>query len=272
MNAGTAPDPRPRSCYGPALFWPLAVWSLLPLGLLAIVAFSGGWRFPSLLGAAPGTPPWAGIPGSWWRLGDALVASAGLALAVGGLSAAGGMWVGRSVAGLRGPWRALGAAALFLPVAVPPLTLGVGLQYSLLRVGLGGSMAGVLLSHLVPALGYTGLFFLGIFMAYDAEIEEEARRLGASRSAVWLRVTLPLLRRPLAEACVLGFLISWAQVPLTLIVGQGRVRTLTVEVLAWMQGGQDPLAAAGALALSLPPIALMLVVALAVRRAEAVIA
>ncbi len=72
------------------------------------------------------------------------------------------------------------------------------------------------------------------------------------------------------EAFVLGFLVSWAQVPLTLLVGQGQVRTLTVEVLAWIRAGQDPLAAAGTLCLMVPPLVLMAFVAVAVRRAEVV--
>ena len=157
-----------------------------------------------------------------------------------------GLPVGRAIARLRGWRRHLGAAAAFLPVAAPPIALAVGLQYSFLRLGLGGTHAGVLLAHLVPALGYSALFFLGIFAAYDERYEEEARSLGATRRQVLLRVTLPLLRRPLVEAFVLGFLVSWAQVPLTLVVGQGLVTTLSVEVLAYVQAGQDRIAATAA--------------------------
>lgn len=252
-------------------FWLLAVWSLLPLAVLLVVSWSGGWRFPSLLGAAPGTPAWAQISGGWGRLVGALGTSLGLAAATGALATAGGLPLGRALAGLRGGWRRLGAGAAFLPVAAPPLALGVGLQVTFLRLGMGGTGGGVLLAHLVPALGYTTLFFLGVFAAYDTEIEEEAGRLGAGPWQTLGRVTLPLLRRPLAEAAVLGFLVSWAQVPLTLLVGQGRVRTLPVEVLAWTQAGQDPLAAAGALSLTLPPLLLMAGAVLAVRRAEVVV-
>lgn len=252
------------------VFWLLAAWSLIPIGLLIVVAWSGGWRFPTLLGADPGTPPWDQVADGWGRLGTALATSTGLALATGVLAAAAGLPLGRALAGLRGGWRALGAGAAFLPVAAPPLALGVGLQFSFLRMGLGGTSAGVLLAHLIPAVGYTSLFFLGVFSAYDVEVEAEARRLGASAWSTLTRVTLPLLRRPLAEAALLGFLVSWAQVPLTLLVGQGRIRTLTVEVLAWTQAGQDPLAAAGALSLTLPPLLLMAGAALAIARAEVV--
>jgi len=252
------------------LFWLLAAWSLVPIAVLLVVSWSGGWRFPTLLGADPSTPAWHQVAGGWGRLSAALATSVGLALATGVLAAAAGLPIGRALADLRGGWRALGAGAAFLPVAAPPLALAVGLQFTFLRLGLGGTGTGVLLAHLIPAVGYSSLFFLGVFSAYDVKVEEEARRLGAGAWSTLTRVTLPLLRRPLAEAALLGFLVSWAQVPLTLLVGQGRIRTLTVEVLAWTQAGQDPLAAAGALSLTLPPLLLMAGAALAIRRAEVV--
>jgi len=247
-----------------------ALWTLLPLATLFLVTTSGGWRFPSLLGQEPGLAAWGRLLQNSDRLAEALVGSLFLALATGILSAAAGLPLGRALSGLRGWARALGAGSAFLPVVAPPLALGVGLQFTFLRLGLGGTFSGVLLSHMVPALGYTSVYFLSVFWAFDREIEEEARRLGAGTWQILRRVTLPLLRRPLAEAFVLGFLVSWAQVPLTLLVGQGRVRTLTVEVLAWMGAGQDALAAAGSLCLALPPLLLMAVVALAVSRAEVV--
>jgi ABC-type spermidine/putrescine transport system permease subunit II len=248
----------------------LATWSLLPLLVMGIVSMSGGWYFPSLLGEDPGSGAWRTLALSGGRLLEAAGTSLLLAVGTGALASAAGLLLGRGLSGLRGWRRALGTGCAFLPVAAPPVALGLGLQYSFLRLGLGGTGAGVLLAHVIPALGYTALFFLSVFSAFDGEVELEARRLGAGPWATKLRVTLPLLRRPIVEAFVLGFLVSWAQVPLTLLVGQGRIRTLTVEVLAWVRAGQDPLAAAGALGLALPPLVLMVFVALGVRRAEVV--
>ncbi len=248
----------------------LAGWSLLPMALLGVVSASGGWHFPSFLGADPGIGAWVSLWASGDRLLGSLGVSVGLAVATGILAAVAGLPLGRSLAGLRGWVRTLGTSSAFLPVAAPPVALGLGLQYTFLRVGLGGTAFGVLLAHLIPALGYTSLYFLSVFSAFDREIETEARQLGAGPLQTQLRVTLPLLRRPFMEAFVLGFLVSWAQVPLTLLVGQGQIRTLTVEVLAWVRAGQDPLAAAGALGLAVPPMMLLALIALGVRRAEVV--
>jgi putative spermidine/putrescine transport system permease protein len=259
----------PRSLRYPFLIG-LAVWSLLPLAVVAVVSASGGWHFPSILGVDPGLNSWLSLFGPGNRLFGALTTSSGLALATGLLAAGAGLVLGRALSGLRGWMRAVGAGSAFLPVVAPPVALGLGLQYTFLRMGLGGTGSGVLLAHLIPAVGYTSLYFMSVFSAFDSEIEHEARRLGAGPLQTQIRVTLPLLRRPFMEAFVLGFLVSWAQVPLTLLVGQGQVRTLTVEVLAWIRAGQDPLAAAGTLCLMVPPLVLMAFVAVAVRRAEVV--
>lgn len=251
----------------PLLFALLAASALLPLALLLAVSLGAQWFWPALL-----PPRWDA--GAWrdalagGRLATATLNSLLLAVGTGALAALLALPVGRALAGLRGWRRHLGAGAAFLPVAAPPVALAVGLQYSFLRLGLGGSHAGVLLAHLVPALGYTSLFFLGIFAVWDPRVEEEARSLGATRLQTWARVVLPLLRRPLVEAFVLGFLVSWAQVPLTLVVGQGLVPTLAVEVLALVQSGQQRAAAAGALLLVLPPLLTLAAGGYAVRRAE----
>ena len=69
---------------------------------------------------------------------------------------------------------------------------------------------------------------------------------------MWWRVTLPQLRRPIGEALAIGFLVSWTQFALTLVVGAGAVRTLPLEVFAFVRAGDDRAAAVGALLLVVP--------------------
>src|SRR5918994_1041993 len=176
--------------------------------------------------------------------------------------------LGRALARLTGWRRRLGAAAAFLPVAAPPIALATGLQLSLLTLGLGGTYLGVILAHAVPALGYVALYFLGIFLLLDPRVEDEARSLGATPVQTWTQVLVPMLRRPAAEALALGFLVSWAQVPLTLLIGGGAVRTLPLELLAFVRAGQDRYAATGALLLIVPAAA-AIALGLLARRSEA---
>jgi putative spermidine/putrescine transport system permease protein len=230
----------------------------LPFLTLVITSLSHGWFWPDLLPPSFTLTHWQTlVDGSPTRLLPALRSSLALAAVTGLLAAAIAFPMGRAMARLSGWQRFVAAGCAFLPVAVPPLVLGVGLQFSFLWAGLGGTHTGVLLAHMIPAAGYVSLFFLGIFSVHDDRLEAEARTLGADRWQTLIRVTLPVFRRPLVEGFVLGFLVSWAQVPLTLLIGQGRVPALPLEVLSYLQAGQDAPAATGALLLIVPPLLLM---------------
>lgn len=256
-----------------AIFFVLATLALLPLVLLLVLSLGGEWFWPALVPPELETASWEAVvqgEGMGRRLRRAGMNSIILAAGTGFLAAGLAVPIGRALAGLHGWRRSFAAGAAFLPVAAPPIALAVGLQYTFLRLGLAGQLEGVLLAHLIPALGYTSLFFLGVFSLFDYRIEDEARVLGATRLQTLVRVTLPLLRRPMIEAFVLGFLVSWAQVPLTLLIGQGLVSTLAVEVLSLVQAGQDRAGATGAVLLVIPPLLTMALAGVAIRRAEAV--
>ena len=246
----------------------LALAVVAPLALLVLTSFGEQWFFPSLWPAHLTLDGWRAVGGGRRTLARAAFTSALLASLTGVLATAVAFTLGRALATLTGWRRRLGTAMVFLPVAAPPIAFGVGVQYSLLVAGLGGSFAGVLVAHLVPAVGFLSLYFLGVFSAFDLRIEDEARSLGATpRQTLW-RITLPMLRRQVAEAIVLGALISWSQVALTQLIGGGLVRTLPLEVFAYVRSGQDRYAATGALLLIIPALAALASMRVAARQAE----
>jgi putative spermidine/putrescine transport system permease protein len=75
-----------------------------------------------------------------------------------------------------------------------------------------------------------------------------------------------MLRRPIGEAFALGFLVSWSQVALTLLIGGGRVRTLPLELFGYLRSGQERYAATGALLLTVPPLVALAAARFAARR------
>lgn len=230
----------------------LAFVSLAPIATLLMTALLPVVRFPDLL--PTGDSPVDVLPVVLNRtIWLSMTTSATLAIATGVLSTSLGFLAARAMvqAGVR--VRRIASAVAFLPVIAPPIALGVGVQVIALRAGLGGAPIGVLFAHVVPATGYVTLFLLGVLRSYDHRMEEEARSLGASPWQVLLRVTFPALRAPLIAAVALGALVSWGQLALTLLVGGGAVRTLPVELLAFVRSGDDRLGAAAALLLTVPP-------------------
>lgn len=243
----------PRILRG-AILAAVLVSAVVPLALVTVASLAAEWRWPDLVPARWTLESWRDLLEASGRLSEALLFSTGLGIGTGVLGTALALPVGRALARLRGWRRHLGAGVVFLPVAAPPVALGTGLQLTFLTAGLAGTFAGVLLAHLIPTVGYLSLLFLGVFAVWDPRAEEEARTLGASPFQVLTRVTLPMLRPALAASAALGFLISWAQVPLTLLIGRGIVPTLPVEVFAYLQAGQDRIASTGALLLMVPPL------------------
>lgn len=261
--------PRARGVARALLLAALALSALAPFALLAVQSGASGWYYPALVPPALDAGAWTGALAGGSALADALTTSALLAAGVAALATAVALPAGRAMARLPGPARHVAAAAVFLPVAAPPIALGTGLQVVLLAAGLGGTAAGVLVAHLVPAVGYLALFFLGVFDADDERPEEAARTLGATwAQTAWL-VTLPRLARPIGEAAALGFLVSWSQFALTLTIGAGAVRTLPLEVYALVRAGQDREAAVGALLLTVPAMLALAALRWAARRTDA---
>ncbi len=241
---------RPRS---PRWFLPLlAVWIAAPILMLGLRAVARGWPFPGIV-------PVGGVDAGAWlgfadvRLLSALVMSMGLALITGAASCGLGFGIAGAMVDTSRRSRTLAMALALFSVVAPPIALAVGLQVAMVALRLNGTVTGVWLAHLVPATGYLTLFAAGVFGAFDFSLHDEARTLGATRWQVFTRVTLPLLGPRLAEGVLLGGLVSWGQVALTALVGGGVVRTLPVELLAFVRAGDDQLGAAAALVLTLPP-------------------
>lgn len=253
------------------VMFPLLVLSaLLPVVVLIATSVGQEWFYPALLPGDVSLESWrAALTDA--RLGGALLTSVALAVSTGVIATAVGAWAGRAIAAASGWRRAIGAAAAFIPVAAPPIAVATGLHATVLLTGLGGSLVGVLLGHLVPAVGYTTLYFIGVFAVHDRGVEDAALTLGASRFTTLVRVVLPMLRPQLADSVLLGAIVSWGQVALTLLLGGGRVRTLPVEVMDFVVAGQDRFAATGSLLLIVPPLVAFAIVRLSARNTELVL-
>lgn len=231
----------------------LLLSAIVPLALLITWSLSREWFYPELTPHAWTGESWVALARGG-PLARAVAVSVSLGTITGVVGCAAALVVGREMTRITGALRHLAVAAAFLPVAAPPIAFGIGLQYSFIRLGLAGTLPGVALAHLVPIIGFLSLYFFAVFTAYDARIDEEARSLGATPWQVWTRVTLPVLRRPIAGAVALGFLLSWGQLALTLVIGGGNVHTLPLEVFGYVNSGQNAYAAAGALLLVGPPL------------------
>jgi len=211
-----------------------AIIVLLGLLVLAIWSFAGFWGFPDALPDGFTLRNWMRFgPGTMTALGETaliavVVASAALILTIGCLEA-------EYRYGLSFSQRAVWL--LYLPLLVPQTAFLPGLQTLMLSIGADVGRAPVMLAHLVFVLPYVFLSLADPFRAWDARMGTIAAALGASPDGVLWRVRLPMLLRPILTALAVGLAVSVGQYLPTLLIGGGRVATLTTEAVALASGG-----------------------------------
>ena len=227
---------------------------------LALWSLAGLWRFPDAIPETLSLRIWTeAAPGLW---SATLIA---LALALTSTAIALALVLACLEAEHRFALTASQGAIilLFLPLIVPQVAFLPGLTVLMLSLGLSGGPITVAAAHLVFVLPYVFLSLSGPWRAFDPRIALLGRSLNASPLRIFLRLRLPILLAPVLTATAVGFAVSIGQYLPTLLIGGGRVETLTTEAVALSSGGNRRLIGAYALLqLALPALAFALALTL----------
>lgn len=133
-----------------------------------------------------------------------------------------------------------------LPMAVPAVVLGVGMQMLFQPFGLNDSYLGVIVAHTVLAIPFVVVSVLGSLEGMDRQMELAAASLGASPLVVLWNVTLPLAMSGIVSGAVLAFATSLDEVVLTLFVAGPNQRTLSRQMFSSIRENISPEIAAAA--------------------------
>jgi len=258
-------DPAGRRWVARLTVTALLAGILLPLIPLVLSSFSRAYFHPQVLPETWSLRAWGIVLGPGAATWSALGASVVVAGVVTAIALVLGLPAGRALGLYRFRGRRVVEFLLLAPVLVPPIAIALGLHGVFLRLGLTGSVTAVVLVHLVPVLPYVVLILAGAFANLDPAFEDQARSLGAGPLAVLTRVTLPSIAPGLATAALFGFLVSWGQYALTLVIGGGQVVTLPILIFASASGGDTAVTSALALFATAPALAILLINAHAVR-------
>jgi putative spermidine/putrescine transport system permease protein len=247
--------------------WPIARYVALGLLGLALVlpfvafalnAFSRQWFYPQFVPKTWSLETWKRIFSVRSQVPEALFNSAVVAIAVTLASIVIGLPAARALGMYRFRGKRILEFLIFFPTMVPPLAVGMGLSINFLRFGLGGTLPGVGLVHLVPVMPYVVLTLAGVFANYNPAYEEQARTLGAGPWAVFWHITLPAIFPGIVVAGLFAFLISWSQYILTFLIGGGRVIALPVLLFSSVPGGDNANIAAQSLLFIGPALLILL--------------
>jgi putative spermidine/putrescine transport system permease protein len=155
-----------------------------------------------------GDPRWLRAAGT-----SAIVAlaSSALALALGSIAAYGlvrGTFRGRAL--LEGNFVA--------PLILPPVITAVALYILFAKIGLLGTLAGLIVAHTVLTVPYVVLLMTVAIRQFDVRIEQVAYSLGASWFRMFRSVLLPNLWPSVVAAWIFAFIISFDEVIVTIFL------------------------------------------------------
>jgi putative spermidine/putrescine transport system permease protein len=117
-----------------------------------------------------------------------------------------------------------------LPLMVPPITYGIPLATVMYQTHLGGTIWGVILSNMVPALPFVILVMTPFIEQIDPNLESAARVFGASTGRMFWHVLTPLLAPGILAAALLVLVRTIAMFELTFLTAGPDSQTLVVAL------------------------------------------
>ena len=120
----------------------------------------------------------------------------------------------------------------------------MGAQILFLKIKIFNPFITVFLAHVLYALPYA-VSFLQEGMSRKMKLyEEQARVMGAVGGKLFWKISLPLLYPYIFPAFMMSYILSMSQYILTLILGGGKVKSLSLIMVPYIQSGERNLASA----------------------------
>ncbi len=117
-----------------------------------------------------------------------------------------------------------------LPLMVPPITYGIPLATVMYQLHLAGTLPGVIIANMIPALPFVILVMTPFIEQVDTNIESAARVFGANTRQMFLYTLVPLLAPGVLAAGLLVLVRTVAMFELTFLVAGPDTQTLVVAL------------------------------------------
>ncbi len=217
--------------YGAAIL--LALWTLAPLYLVALAAFST--RQATFQWPKPLLPTdFSTDTMQFFMNTRGVLDSVGNSVIVALVTIAGSLLLGAPGGYALARFRFRGKEAISLGLLIskmfPTAILAIPLAVVFLQIDLYDTIWGVALVHIAMALPFVIIVTAGIFVGVPRDLEEAAQTLGCNRVQAFVRVVMPLALPGLVAAAIFTFVISWNEVFAATILTL-RNRTLPAQVL-----------------------------------------
>lgn len=231
-----------------------------PLVVLFLWSIAQQWFWPSLLPSAF-TLRWYGwalvVPNVFHSLQMSVLVAVIVTVVTTVVAVPAAIAIGR----YRFRGRAFIHGLFSVPLLVPYISLGIGIASVFYTVRLTGTLAAVVLAHMIAALPFGVMIIASAVEELAPEIEEAGLACGAHPWTVFRSLTLPQLIPALLAQAVYVFMLSMDEFTLTMLVSSPETATLPVQMYAAMGEGYLQISSALAMLLLVPSVVLSYAIA-----------
>ncbi|MFA0077260.1 ABC transporter permease [Vibrio artabrorum] len=215
---------------GKTIFSALTALSLFIFPLMMIWSIAQRWRFPDLL-------PSQYTIQFWEYEWDSILGTIGQSLWIGLIAASVALLLALIAHEyqMKYKWQVPGFI-IAIPMLIPQLSVLFGLQITTLYIGSSAYQFWVIWAHVFFAFPFVYLSLDGPWKSFNNGLIKASLSLGKSPFQSWCSIKLPILLPAIAFAWAVGISVSFAQYLPTLILGAGRVSTITTEAVALSSG------------------------------------
>ncbi len=215
---------------------------VIPVLLLLVWVFTERWAWPSLLPQVFSTRAIQEILGRKGQLAGLFLSSVMISLTVAALSVVIALMTARALTFYEFRGKNLLYFCAILPFMVPATVFAMGVQVTFIKMGLNNTIRGVVIAHLICSLPYAVRLMMDGTAAVGSELEEQARVLGATSWQAFFKITFPMLVPVMLSSFSMAYIVSFSQYFLTLLIGGGQVKTFTIVMVPYLQGGDRNIA------------------------------
>jgi spermidine/putrescine transport system permease protein len=131
-------------------------------------------------------------------------------------------------------------AAIFVPMLIPEIILGISLLIFFTLAGMGLGYTTVIISHVTFCFPFVLIAIEARLAGLDPSLDEAAMDLGATPMQAFVRVIVPYLMPAIISGALMCFMLSLDELIVTYFTTGPNSATLPIKVFGMAKVGADP--------------------------------
>ena len=239
---------------------------LVPMVILLLWTFTSRWPWPNLTPETYSLRAIKEIFAPHTKVFQTLFSSILLSLSVAVLSAIVGTMTARALTLYDFVGKKLIDFLSILPILVPGTVFAMGIHVVFIQMSLADTVLGVIIVHLIYTLPYSINIIRDLAESIGEQMELQAYVLGASPLKSFIYITLPLLTPGIMASISMAYITSFSQYFLTLLIGGGKVKTISVLMVPFIAKGDRSLGSAYALIFVISTLSVFVIIDSVIKR------